>query len=367
MKFVGIDLTSAFVAAPRPIDIAVLDDFLNAGFFAVAWPPAEVVISRDSTFLTQTLLAQVPLGSGERVVLAVDGPQGLATAGTTMRACERTLGTPGRTPSELPPPQEAGVPFQGYIRSSIDLFAALVGADPSWPLAGLAGVAASDAGLWEVFPGAEWVVLAGRCLRSKTTEAGRRERQRLFNAAGVIFPTTALPTADQNDALVGAYMAWCVHHRPGSVELVGVAPTVDGGIREGVILHAGPALRIDLSVGESPTVATAPDSQAGRGHQATQPNDWNDDRACLLMLTDYGLVHGTELENAWLVAGQNYVLETVPPDRRLHIRLEHAPTFSGGRGWRAQPTVRAMLGQLGHPPPPHLCRQNAVTLRVVVV
>jgi len=367
MKFVGIDLTSAFAAAPRPIDIAVLDDFLNARFFAVAWPPAEVVISRDSTFLTQTLLAQVPLGSGERVVLAVDGPQGLATAGNTMRACERTLGTPGRTPSELPPPQEAGVPFQGYIRSSIDLFAALVGADPSWPLAGLAGVAALDAGLWEVFPGAEWVVLAGRCLRSKTTEAGRRERQRLFNAAGVIFPTTALPTADQNDALVGAYMAWCVHHRPGSVELVGVAPTVDGGIREGVILHAGPALRIDLSAGESPTAPTAPDSQAGQGHQATQANDWNDDRACFLMLTDYGLVHGTELENAWLVAGQNYVLETVPPDRRLHIRLEHAPTFSGGRGWRAQPTVRAMLGQLGHPPPPHLCRQNALTLRVVVV
>ncbi|MBI5585990.1 MAG: DUF429 domain-containing protein [Deltaproteobacteria bacterium] len=365
MKFIGIDLTSAFTATPRPIDIAVLDDFLEARFFAVAWPPAVIVISRDSTFLTQALLTQVSLGPSERIVLAVDGPQGLAATGNTMRACERTLGTPGRTPSELPLPQEVGVPFQGYIRSSIDLFAALVKATPSWRLAGLTGVTASDAGLWEVFPGAEYVVLAGRRLRSKTTEAGRRERQCLFHAAGVIFPTNALPTADQNDALVGAYLAWCVHHRRESVELVGVAPTVDGDIREGFILHANSALRINLSAGESPTSPTAPDSQVGQGDQTAQANDWNDDRDCFLMLTDYGLVHGTELENAWLVAGQNYVLETVPPDPPAHIWLEHAPTFAGGRGWRAQPTIRSLLGQLGHATPPHLCRQNAVTLRVV--
>ena len=46
MKFVGIDLTSAFAASPRPMDIAVLDDRLNTRFFAVAWPSAEAVIGQ---------------------------------------------------------------------------------------------------------------------------------------------------------------------------------------------------------------------------------------------------------------------------------------------------------------------------------
>ena len=132
MKFVGIDLTSAFAATSRPIDIAVIDDRLNVTFFTVVWPSAEVVIGRDSSFLIQRVLGEVSIGPSERIVLAIDGPQGLAIAGNTMRACERILGTPGRTPCTLPPAEEAGVPFQGYIRSSIDLFAGLVRAGSPW-------------------------------------------------------------------------------------------------------------------------------------------------------------------------------------------------------------------------------------------
>ena len=240
MRFVGIDLTSAFAALPRPIDVAVLDDQLNARFLAVAWPMAEAVISRDPNFLTEMLRAQVSVGLSERMIVAIDGPQGLAAGGNAMRACERILGTPGRTPSTLPPAEESGAPFQGYIRSSIDLFAGLVGAAPPWPLAGLSGVGNFEAALWEVFPGAEWVVLAKRRLPLKTTTAGRQARRNLFEALQVTFPTQALPTADQNDALVGAYLAWCVHNRPSSVELAGVAPyAADGEIREGFVLHAG--------------------------------------------------------------------------------------------------------------------------------
>jgi Protein of unknown function (DUF429) len=364
MKFVGIDLTSAFAASPRPIDIAVLDDRLSVRFFTVAWPRAQVVIDRDPSFLTQMLLAQVPLGPRERMVLAVDGPQGLATHGNTMRACERILGTPGRTPSNLPPAEESGAPFQGYIRSSIDLFAGLVGAVSPWPLAGLTGVGNVEADLWEVFPGAEWVVLARHRLPLKTTVAGRQARRNLFDALQVAFPTPSLPTADQNDALVGAYLAWCVHNRPSAVELVGVAPGMaDGEIREGFILHAGPTLGTDLPITEP--AATPSTSVADREPEAA--NDWNDDNASLLMLTDYGVVQGTEPENAWLVPGQNYVVETVPPNAPLRIELVHAATFSGGRGWRAVPTTRNVLAQLGHPTPQHLTRQNAVTLRVVVI
>jgi hypothetical protein len=364
MKFVGIDLTSAFSTSPRAIDVAVLDDRLNACFFAVAWPDAEFVIGRDASFLTQSLLAQIPIGPGERMVIAIDGPQGLATVGNTMRACERTLGTPGRTPSTLPPAEETGAPFQGYIRSSIDLFAGLLGVDPPRTLAGLNGVGNLEADLWEVFPGAEWVVLAKRQLPLKTTAAGRQVRRTLFEALQVAFPTHAVPTADQNDALVGAYLAWCVHNRPSSVELVGVAPQIaDGEVREGFILHAGSALGVNLPVtGSAVTPST---NVADREPDAA--DDWNGDNASLLMLTDYGVVHGTEPENAWLVPGQSYTVETVPPHAPLRIQLVHAATFSGGRGWRAVPTTRNVLAQLGHPTPQHLTRQSAVTLRVIVI
>lgn len=361
MKFIGIDLTSAFTAAPRYIDIAVLDDRLNVTFFTVAWPNADVVISRDSSFLTQMVLAEVVVEPKERMMLAIDGPQGLATAGNTMRACERILGTPGRTPSTLPPADESGVPFQGYIRSSIDLFAGLAGAGSPWPLAGLVCTCNVEAGLWEVFPGAEWIALAKRRLPPMATAAGRLARRNLFETLQITFPTQALPTDDQNDALVGAYLAWCVHHQPSSVELVGVSPNrADGEIREGFILHAVPELCINLPVAKAPDTSAA-DPEPG------SVNDWNEDDAYLLMLTDYGLVHGTETENAWLVPGQDYTVETLRPHQPVRFQLVHSTTFSGGSGWRAIPTIRSVLAQLGHPTSPHLTRQNAVNLRVIVV
>ena len=272
------------------------------------------------------LLAQVPVGPSERMVVAIDGPQGLAAVGNTMRDCERMLGTPGHTPSTLPPAEETGAPFQGYIRSSIDLFAGLLRAAPPWPLAGMTGVGNIEAGLWEVFPGAEWVVLAKRQLPKKTTAAGRQERRNLFEALHVVFPTPALPTADQNDALVGAYLAWCVHNRPSSVELVGVAPrTADGEIREGFILHAGTTLGVNLPATES--VVTPSTSVVGSSPEVA--TDWNDDHACLLKLTDYGVVHGTEPENAWLVPGHNYAVETALPHAPLRIQLTYAADFLG--------------------------------------
>jgi len=356
MKFVGVDLTSAFAATPRPIDIAVLDDRLNVTFFTVAWPSAEVVIDRNSSFLIQRVLAEIPVEASEQMVLAIDGPQGLATAGNTMRTCERILGTPGRTPCTLPPAEEGGVPFQGYIRSSIDLFTGLVSTGSPWKLAGLRNTSNVEAGLWEVFPGAEWVVLARRRLPLKSNVAGRLARRQLFEALQVAFPTQALPTADQNDALVGAYLAWCVHHRPSSVELVGDTPVWDGGqIREGFILHAGPNLGIDFPV------------TRGADCEPEGVPDWNHDDAFLLMLTDNGLVHGTEPENAWLRPGQDYNVKTMPPHLPVTIRLIHTANFPGGRGWRVMPTIRNVLAQLGHPTPQNLARQNAVTLRVVKV
>lgn len=366
MKFVGIDLTSAFAASPRAIDVAVLDARLNVRFFAVNWPKAETVIGRDAGFLVQALSAQGLVETSERVVLAIDGPQGLATVGNTMRACERTLGTPGRTPSTLPPAEESGAPFQGYIRSSVDLFAGLVGSAPARKLAGLNGVSNLKTDLWEVFPGAEWAALAGQQLPTKATAAGRQARRNLFEALGILFPTQALPTADQHDALVGAYLAWCVHHEPSSVELVGEPPYVeDGELREGFILHALARPRRDRAT-INREVKPAPSSSDGETGTTTELTDWSDGDALRLVLTDYGVVHGKEPENAWLAPGRDYTVETVAPHPRLPFKLVHATKFSGGRAWRAEPTVREVLRQLGYPTPAHLTRMDAVTLRVRV-
>jgi hypothetical protein len=238
MKFVGVDLTSAFAASPRPIDIAVLDQGLNANFYFMEWPDAETVTNRNATF-TNTIFNQIRKDN-ERIIIAIDGPQGLAVDGNNIRTCERILNAPGRTPSVLPPPAENGMPFHGFIRSSIDFFAGMINSNPQRHLAGLNGVERIDADLFEVFPGSEWAVLANRKLPKKTTIDGRVQRLALFQNLHINFLNADIPTPDQNDALIGAYLAWCVHNRETTVDLVGVPPTQtnDDEIREGFILHA---------------------------------------------------------------------------------------------------------------------------------
>jgi len=289
---------------------------LQVTFLQVRWPDHKKVVSRDPAFAVEMILKPLRLGPTEPFILAVDGPQGLADLGRTQRACEQILGTPGRTPSELPPDAE-GAPFQGYIRSSIDLFAALVDAtDTACYLTGLKGSSRSDANLFEVFPGAEWVVLAGKRLARKTTVAGRKERRQLFHLLGLVFPAEfSLPTADQNDALVGSFLAWCLRHEPDAVVQVGDAPTsLDGQIREGFILHATEKASVSpLVAALQKPAAPTPEVDVPLPEQlANEPgDDWNDDQDLLLFLTDYGLVHGSEPENAWLDTGVNYTLKTI--------------------------------------------------------
>ncbi|HET7788008.1 MAG TPA: DUF429 domain-containing protein [Myxococcales bacterium] len=254
MRFVGVDLTSAFSKKPRAIDIAILDDTLNVKFAKMRWPAPADVRGRNIPAFQAALRAAVPEPHDD-VVWAIDGPQGLALDGHPMRTCERQLGTPGRTPHALPD-HASTAPFQGYIRSSIDLFATMLAIAFKLDLAGDAGVALKDATLYEVFPGAEWAVLAGARLSSKTSQAGRTERRQLFEHLAVQ-GLSALPTADENDALVGAYLAWCTRHRLAHATLTGSAPVRAAAVdlREGYILHATPAAR---AVGWAPARAAAP-------------------------------------------------------------------------------------------------------------
>lgn len=366
MLFVGVDLTSAFARRPRAIDLAILNDSLSCRFAQASWPDPALVTGRDPVSLRRLLATAI--GDEPEQIWALDGPQGLAAIGQKMRHSERVLGTPGKTPDTLPPAASRGRPFGDYIRSSVDLFAALLAAQPAPLLAGLGDATVTNATLYEIFPGSEWTVLAGRRLPHKTSSAGRAARRALMSGLGVRgLPT--LPTADQNDALVGAYLAWCTRHAPGLVDLRGLPPIHTGGeLREGYILHA----------------ARAPESQPARPADATQANerelasepasaeavaeeDWASSESLVLKFTDYGLVHGTCPENRWLDAGVNYTCETIAPDEPERFELKPSPTFAGGRGWTVEPKIKALLTKLGYSAPPHLGEQNAVTLRIELV
>lgn len=364
MKYVGVDLTSAFSNQPRSIDVAVIDGESfrpSVSFHQVQWPTAELVVARD----TQSLYAMLRgvLAEAEEAVFAIDGPQGLADNGTG-RACEFRLGTPGRTPV-TPPATHGGGPFQPYIRSSIDLFNALLQTPLS--LAGLNGTVLGNATLFEIFPGSEWTVFAGRRLARKASLTGRQQRLALFQHVLRLPQVPLLPTPDQFDALAGAYLVWCTRNRPTAVELVGNAPTIESGeLREGYILHAtqAPPRAADVTLS-----STEPPELVAPAEAVAPPPDegWADD-ALLLYLTDYPVVWGSEPEDAWMQPNQNYVCQTLAPHPIHQFTLTYAPTVSGQRGWRCTPTVMQLLRLLNLPSPPgHLGRVNAVTLRVRVV
>ncbi len=338
MRFIGIDLTSAFAqGAARAIDVAILSDELEVSFALARWPTGAEVVARSAPAFRAMLEQAVPPHHRD-VVWAIDGPQGLSKSGAAMRLCERQLAAPGRTPDTLPLP-ESTQPFHGFIRSSVDLFAALAGGVFDLKPAGLDRITANTATLFEVFPGAEWSVLAGARLSKKGSAAGRAQRRDLFRVLGVR-GLPVLPTPDQNDALVGAYVAWCSRHRPQNVSLVGMPPYrgVNREIREGLILHATGEARV--TGWESSVESDAPEAEG----QAVE--EWSG-TTLALRITDSGLIHGQEPENSWLVARRNYDLEFQNPYPRLRASLTWSPTFSGGRGWTIRPTVKQLLRSLG--------------------
>jgi hypothetical protein len=362
MHFIGIDLTSAYTASPRAIDVAVLDDSLHCELSTVAWPAAAQVVARDATALRAIF---APALRGRDAIWAVDGPQGLARPGASLRDSERSLGTPGRTP-DLLPATTGGGPFQDYIRSSVDLFAGLLASSPTLRLAGNAGAVLADATLYEAFPGAEWSVLAARRLPKKGSHHGRDARRRLLARLG-ISGLPALPTADQNDALICAYLAWCTRRLPAHVKLVGAAPfAANGELREGFILHATQGQRLELENDEAEPGDALPAAGDSGGTEgvASSASEWSDDDTLRLRLSDYGVVHGKLPENAWLQPGVDYDFETVFPHPVVRFRLEHAPTFTGGLGWRAVPKVKPLLKSLGLIVPAHLSGSDSVTLRL---
>ena len=164
-------------------------------------------------------------------VAMLDGPQALACPGTALRVCERRPACVGKTPDTRP---ALSKPFAGFIRSSLDLFAALkaerIAVSPP----------VFTGGVSEVYPGHIWTILSGRRpLPRKATEAGRRVRKRILEALG-LSGLPALPTHDENDAAVAALVAAAADNQVSGVSVHSLGDRLsidpDGVLREGPMI-----------------------------------------------------------------------------------------------------------------------------------
>ena len=228
--FVGLDLTDPTAAKPRSCDVAVLDPELRCEFSV--WDYEE----HGAGIVPESVL-------GRSFILAVDGPQGLAgKKEATVRESERITKTPGRTPYTWP---ENGKPYAGFITGSVKLFYQLVTSGSRFRLLGFNDIPLREVNLLEVFPGAAWRALAGQRLPRKNLKVGRQARLTLLRTVGVQFPDqfsdSKPPTADQLDAAMAAWTAYCFDHGDqGGYIQHGFPPKMDGDngvLREGFIVQ----------------------------------------------------------------------------------------------------------------------------------
>ena len=222
--YLGVDLTDRYSAICRAIDVCGLtpseNGELKACFWFWQWDAAPGTL--DVTEVVKEL-------TGTRAAM-LDGPQGLATNGEALRACERLAAAVGKTPDVRP---MLGRPFAGFLCSSLDLFAALTQAGLQISPPGFLG------GVSEVYPGHMWRILAGRSLPKKCSDEGRSVRKRILRALRVsLLPE--LPTHDENDACVAALMAAAADGVvPGiATRGIGIPLTADtdGTLREGLMV-----------------------------------------------------------------------------------------------------------------------------------
>ena len=225
--FIGVDLSDPTASSPRPCDYAVLDGNLTCTFGRWEYREDGAGIIPDPAI-------------GRSFVLAIDGPQGLAgEPGATVRASERRVDAPGRSPYEMP---GDGRPDDGLITGSVRLFHRLVTSGSRFRLLGLDGAPPATTTLLEVYPGGAWKAMAtanaSAPLPSKRSLDGRHARAGLLAGLGVELPPDGVPTDDQLDAAVAAWIAY--KFSLGEARIEGQAPELDeqaGVIREGYIIQ----------------------------------------------------------------------------------------------------------------------------------
>ncbi len=218
--FIGVDLTDLNAASRRPCEVAVIDPALRCSFHR--WDYDE----EGASIVPEAAL-------GKPFVMAVGGPQGLA-ADANARVSEGLVNASPRSTYQLPTDDR---PCAGFMTGSAKLFYKLATGGSRFRLLGLNDIPSDEANLIEVFPCAAWRELADDPLSPNRSVKGRRRRADLLQAQGVILPSE-LPTDDQLDAAIAAWLAHCFDNDV--VKLEGDAPTIDreaGVIRGGYIVQ----------------------------------------------------------------------------------------------------------------------------------
>lgn len=189
--YISADLTDRYAIRCRPIDVCGLetagDGRFKASFWQWFWDPVPNPLD------IRPLLPEL---RAARCTM-LDGPQGLARPGRSMRGCDRAAGAAAKVPGERP---SRSLPFGGFVCSSLDLFQALADAgleiSPTPP----------GCGVGEVYPGLIWPRLTRNRLPKKSTKVGVAARTALLRALGV----DGIPASvnhDQLDAAIGAVVA----------------------------------------------------------------------------------------------------------------------------------------------------------------
>ena len=231
-EYVGADLTDRYSKACRHIDVCGLssdgNNTLAASFWFWQWEagPGRPDVSKISSELKATRAAMF------------DGPQGLATRGRDLRVCERQSAAVGKTGDNLP---SLTRPFAGFIRSSLDIFAALR----------QAGVEISPArflgGVSEVYPGHIWMILAGRRALPNKLPSRAGSGERAFSKPLGLQVCRRCRRHDQNDACVAALMAAAADGKVPGLNTIAIGDPLsidpDGMLREGLMVIPEIALR----------------------------------------------------------------------------------------------------------------------------
>jgi hypothetical protein len=189
--YLGVDLTDRYSRQCRASDVCGLAPTrrgkLEATFWTWEWDRAPKRLD-VGTIVEELAEAECAL---------LDGPQGLARTGETIRACERAAAAVGKTPDKRP----CTGPYRGFVESALDLFHALQGKVPISPVGEMRGVG-------EAYPGHGWRALAGRPIPKKKTDEGRAIRRRILETLGVTWSVPAeMLNDDHLDACYAAVVA----------------------------------------------------------------------------------------------------------------------------------------------------------------
>ena len=237
-RYIGIDLTDPYARKPPITVVEFVPDGANfRGRLEVQedmrWP--ENYPRRTSELTGSTPLpASWPSGNpGQRVWIAIDGPQGLAGPRTaTQRLCERESGDPGRTPHGYP---VIGDPFAGFVTGSVVLWSQLFQfhKPPVSIDQGQAARTESGVNVCEVYPGVTWAELTpGRRMPPKNQKEGKEARISLLGQLGIEVDSEVNECRDAADILDAGLSAVVAYSwSKGIHRLYGVAPRWDDQTR----------------------------------------------------------------------------------------------------------------------------------------